>query len=391
MKIASIKERLSRLIYDLFFTSFTILMSRKLVLYFRKNFFPTMFTLDLHTSVVRDIKESLEKNQIIVERYSISAASHLFNEPNLRLPYISGKSWRSIGVDKIRNFQRFFSAILNNAHCFLVTYTFSFVLIFENLGKPILAVNATRYESPFTLNENSFKKLNDKLQDLSKSGLLTVISNNAGDRDYLNWFTGIDSKHIPSLCSYSAKHAPSIETWLVLSRNLDLGRQISQKTLNARTVEEVFPSGYSHEDFAKFAGVILVPYNISTMRLFELSTSGMPVRIPSDRLLKEWSSLPGVLSELSWVQVLGSECPNWLKDTPADPEWPEFLDWWLDRADWKFKEFFPNVSTFDSLQELNVAPPLFTLEAVDQRNENIRSLTDNAVRDFKKLLVSEML
>jgi hypothetical protein len=346
-----------------------------------------MFTLDLHTSVVRDLRESLEKHQIIVERYSISAASQLFNEPNLRLPYISGKSWRSIGVDKIRDFQRFFKAVLNNAHCFLVTYTFSFVLIFENLGKPILAVNATRYESPFTLDENSFKNLNDKLQDLSESGLLSVISNNAGDRDYLNWFTGIDSKLIPSLCLYSAKHAPSIETWLVLCRNLDLGRHISQTTPNARTVEEVFPRGYSHEDFAKFAGVILVPYNISTMRLFELSTSGMPVRIPSDRLLKEWSSLPGVLSELSWVQVLGVECPKWLKDTPADPEWSDFLDWWLNRADWKYREFFPNVSTFDSLLELNVAPPPFTLESVNQRNDTIRRLTDDAVMDFKKIFL----
>ena len=386
MKIFSIIKRLSRLIYDLFFTSLTLLKSRAVILFFRKKYFPTMFTLDLHTSVVRDLRESLEKYHIRVERYSISAASHLFNEPNLRLPYISGKSWRSIGEDEIRDFQRFFKAVLKNAHCFLVTYTFSFVLIFENLGKPILTVNATRYESPFTLDENSFKNLNDKLQDLSESGLLSVISNNAGDRDYLNWFTGIDSKHIPSLCSYSAKHVPSNGTWLILCRNLDLGRQISQKTSNARTVEEVFPRGYSHEDFAKFAGVILVPYNISTMRLFELSTSGMPVRIPNDGLLKEWSSLPGVLSELSWVQVLGAKCPSWLKDTPADPEWPEFLDWWLERADWKYKEFFPNVSIFDSLHELNVAPPQFTLESVNQRNDTIRRLTDDAVLDFKKFI-----
>jgi hypothetical protein len=342
--------------------------------------------LDLHTSVVRDLRESLETNQILVERFSISGASHLFNEPNLRIPFISGKNWRAINDVKILGFQRFFQATLEKARCFLVTYTFSFVLIFENLEKPILAVNATRYESPFTLDEYRFRDLNDKLKELSKSGLLSVISNNAGDRDYLKWFTGIDSKHIPSLCSYSAKHVPSIETWLILCRNLDLGKEISDNTPNARTVEEVFPRGYSHEDFAKYAGVILVPYNISTMRLFELSTSGMPVRIPSDRLLRKWSCLPGVLSELSWVQVLDAECPSWLKGTPADPDWPDFLDWWLERADWKFKTFFPNVSTFDSLDELNFSPPQFTIDSVNLRNNTVRRLTDEAIKDFKRLI-----
>jgi len=387
MKISSTGKRVYRLLYDLFFTFITVLMSRRLILSFRDFPFPTIFTLDLHTSIVRDLRESLETNQILVERFSISGSSYLFNDPNLRIPFISGKNWRMIENDKIRGFQRLFHATLDKARCFLVTYTFSFVLIFENLGKPILAVNATRYESPFTLDEDRFRDLNAKLKDLSTSGLLSVISNNAGDRDYLNWFTGIDSKHIPSLCSYSAKHAPSIETWLILCRNLDLGKKIAQYTSNARTIEEVFPRGYSHEDFAKYAGVILVPYNISTMRLFELSTSGMPVRIPSDELLRQWSCLPGVLSELSWVQVLNAECPSWLKDTPADPDWSDFLDWWLERADWKFKTFFPNVSIFDSLDELNFAPPQFTLDSVNQRNNTIRRLTDEAIKDFKKLIV----
>jgi hypothetical protein len=387
MNIVRLVQRIYRLAYDLLHTLITLLTSRKPFLLLRHSSSPIMFTLDLHTSVVRDLRESLEKNQIRVERFSISGASYLFNEPNLRLPFISRKTWRSIGDVNIRGFQRLFQGILDKAQYFLVTFTFSFVLIFENLGKPILAVNATRYESPFTFDEIGFRNLNGKLETLSKLGLLSVISNNAGDRDYLNWFTGIETKHIPSLCSYSAKHSPSISTWLIQSRNLDLGREISQKTLNAKLVEDVFPSGYSHEDFAKFAGVILIPYNISTMRLFELSTSGMPVRIPSDRLLREWSGLPGVLSELSWVQIVGTKCPIWLRDTPADPEWSDFLDWWLDRADWKNKEFFPNVSTFDSLDELSTLPPPFTLDSVNQRNETIRRLTDQAIKDFKKLTI----
>ena len=377
-------SRLKRLSKDYFVSLIVILKSQ--VSFSRESSQGNhrIFTLDLHTSVVRDLRDALTKNNFVVNRFSISAASHLFGEENLRLPFISGKSWKKISTMRISLFRKLFRSVLRRADSFLVTYTFSFVMLFAELKKPILAVNATRYESPFTSDKENFEFLNRKLVDLTNSGLLTVISNNAADRDYLKFFTGIDSPHIPSLCSYSVKHNPKRGTWLIMCRNLDLGMEISRTIPNASTIEEVFPNGYTHEEFAEFAGVILIPYNISTMRLFEISTSGMPVRIPSDNLLKIWSNLPGVLSELSWVQVNGVECPDWLKDTPADPNWDSFLDWWLDRADWNFEEYFPNISRFDAVDELQKSPPTVSSELMAIRNQKIESMHFDAIDNFAR-------
>jgi hypothetical protein len=123
------------------------------------------------------------------------------------------------------------------------------------------------------------------------------------------------------------------------------------------------------------------------MRLFELTTAGFPVRIPSDRLLKEWASLPGVLSELSWTQVFNVDCPEWLLESPADPKWEGFLDWWLERADWNDSFYFPNVTRFDSIEELKYPPAEFSLLDIELRNKQIKKMWDEVVSVFAKKLI----
>jgi len=88
----------------------------------------------------------------------------------------------------------------------------------------------------------------------------------------------------------------------------------------------------------------------------------------------EWSHLPGVLSELSWVQVHNVKTPEWLSNTPADPKWDGFYQWWLERADWNDTFFFPNISRFDSLEELNFSPPSFPDKLISRRNLMIQDL-----------------
>jgi hypothetical protein len=92
--------------------------------------------------------------------------------------------------------------------------------------------------------------------------------------------------------------------------------------------------------------------------------------------------LPGILSELSWIQVENQDCPKWLENTPADPNWSDFYDFWLPRADWQREELFPNISRFDSFSELNepvaIVPPL----DIQERNKKIRTLWDEQIGKF---------
>jgi hypothetical protein len=341
---------------------------------------PKVFALDLHNSVLRDGYSFLLKNNLRFERWSISGTSNQFKEPNLRLKFINSKSWQFLDDRLIERFQERYKCTLDKQYGFLVAHTLAFVRLFHKFQKPILAINSTRYEAPFSFNESEFKKLNKILQDLTMDSRLRIISNNVGDRDYLEFFSRIKSDHIPSLCDYIPRRSPKNKDWIILSRNMDLSFEIASFGENLRSQYEKYPNGYTHKEFSKNFGVVYIPHNISTMRLFELATAGFPVRIPSDKLLMELVNLPGVLSELSWIQVAGKPCPNWLLNTPADPEWPHFYSWWLERADWKLPQYFPNVSTFDCFSEL--AQDIPNIQDPTLRNELLRSEWSGIYSDF---------
>ena len=342
-----------------------------------------IFILDLHTSVTRDVMPAIERMDVTVNRWSISGSSELFNEPNLKVKAVNSQEWRGINDKKISKFQSRYRKFLMNQDGFLLTYTFSFILLFSKYKKPILGINATRYESPFTFDEKHLNELNYQLNNYKKLG---VVSNNIADQDYLKLFAGIDSNYIPSLCSYTTPHKPENDTWVVLCRNLTLGKKISNIGEKIKSQDEIWGGNYTYEEFASFKGVILIPYNISTMRMFELTTAGFPIRIPSDRLLLEWSNLPGVLSELSYAQVHNQEPLKKYSNSPMDPNWVNFYSWWLERADWNQKDFFPNITRFDSLEELADDPRPFQSKLIENRNLKIANLWQDRLEKFTSQL-----
>jgi len=333
-----------------------------------------ILSVDLHISVSRDLLATISQHKIKFFRWSISNSSYLFKEPNLNLHGVNSSSWATLNDSDVGLFQSKYGGFLKKVDAFFVTHSLSMIKLYKNLGKPIFAINSTRYESPYTFNKLDFMSLNSDLHDANLTKMLEVVSNNQGDRDYLKLLGGLESVYIPSLCNYTVTNKPSVDTWIISCRNNDLGKQIAAKTLRSQTSERLFPGGFSYREISKYKGVILIPYNISTMRLFELTTAGFPVRIPSDRLMIEWSHLPGVLSELSWVQVHNVKTPEWLSNTPADPKWDGFYKWWLERADWNDTFFFPNISRFDSLEELNFSPPSFPDGLISRRNLVIQDL-----------------
>lgn len=344
-----------------------------------------IFALDLHTSVSRDIALSLKKSGFKVSRWSISESSYLFKEPNLNLRYVNSTTWRTIGHLEREKFREKYQSFLLQIDCFLVTYSFSLIELFDVFKKPTLAINATRYESPFTFSQLEFEELNKKIAELVQIGKLVIISNNLGDRDYLRLLANVESKYIPSLCEYIPARLGTLDRWVVISRNVKLAKEIAMANPKLISQHDLYPNGFTNEEFALNKGVVLIPYNISSMRLFELVTAGFQIRIPTDRLLMEWRHLPGVLSELSFVQIEARACPSWLKCTPADPDWSGFYDWWLSRADWHNLEYFPNVKLFDSVEELDLEAKEID---VGLRNEVIRNLWKQSTDSFYDLSVS---
>ena len=342
-----------------------------------------LFSLDLHTSVVRDFTPLIKVFNVDVNRWSISGSSRLFNEPNLKLRIINGSTWKDLNMPMIDKFQKKYSIFLEKQDGFILSYTLSFIDIFKRYGKPILGINATRYESPYTFKTNSFLDLNASLQNYQN---LYLISNNIGDKDYLKYYTGLESQYIPSLCDYTVQNKPENDKWIIQCRNHDLAVNIASFNRNIEPSFKVWPNGYSYKQLSTVKGIILIPYNISTMGMFELTTAGFPIRIPSDRLLIQLSSMPGVLSELSYAQIYQRKVLQMNENSPMDPTWEKFYNWWLERADWNNSEYFPNISRFDSFEELDFDPKPFKMETIFERNARIYELWKTSLTRFTNLL-----
>ena len=88
---------------------------------------------------------------------------------------------------------------------FIVTHNSTFALLYEKFNKPIIIVNSTRYESPFTRNPEHWSWLNEYLKDGVKRNKIFIVSNlnYKGDSNYLKYYTGIENDAIPSLCLYT--------------------------------------------------------------------------------------------------------------------------------------------------------------------------------------------
>jgi hypothetical protein len=106
------------------------------------------------------------------------------------------------------------------------------------------------------------------------------------------------------------------------------------------------PEGY----LDKYTAVIHLPYNISTMSIFEQTRSNIPVWVPSQRLLKELWANKDEPNELSWtVFAPGSEKTASPLDNVREPE---IAEKWASWADFYYPETMGCILTFDSVDDL---------------------------------------
>ena len=180
------------------------------------------------------------------------------------------------------------------------------------------------------------------LQAIASSPGNVVAANNAYDAQYIEYFTGLQAKYIPSWCGGDAEslslphiYAPiKLDILLTPYRsNLQFTREEipdhgwpSQKTaakspldhqvfddlwkvleemqvpFTVRTLQSAFPSGYkSVKELSQFPAAIFIPYQASTMSFFELYRESIPLLVPSKKLLLTWISNHGLL----WERVYG--------------------------------------------------------------------------------------
>ena len=347
-----------------------------------------LFNLDLHIGVIRDLEQEL-MNHVNIDLVSWSISRHnglIRNFLNIPDPvkHVNNKTWSSLNPAIRNEFIIEYSGFLKKFDGFIVTHTQSFIQLFECLNKPILLLNATRYEAPYSNDLSQWSSLNESLRKLSESKLLHIGSNNKGDQEYLFRNTSINSFIVPSVCDYlSPSRESESSIGLIFCRSAHFQNYIERIT--GGRFKTTYGRYVSYEEIIQASSIVVVPQNISTMFLFEMATLGKRVLIPEINLLKDLAQkVPGVLSELSYFQIHGLSTEGLANDDLNNYASPVFYDQWLGFADFYDLNLMPNVELFEDFSELQHYSSAYIPDQQTnvRRNKSLRDKRANFVNSF---------
>jgi len=253
------------------------------------------FNIDLHVSVIRDLRTIFESLGHTVDTLSLSGHNWVFgNENILRPDILNENNWSDISEESLNVFYSHYKDKLDSYDGFIVTHTPILAKFYEKFNKPIIIVASTRYEHPFTDNKVEWEKVNNFLETNEN---LILTSNNLFDKHYCEMFVNKNFKFIESLCAYTdSKHFPKINKGVIHSK-FKLGK-FSNFLYKSDLGRISWDNLYSYKCMVHF------PYNVSTMSIFEQYYANVPLLFPSKKLLEQMinSDYP-VLSELSYRSV----------------------------------------------------------------------------------------
>jgi hypothetical protein len=321
--------------------------------------------MDLHISVIADFKSACPDVEVV--DWCLSGHAWVMKRTQDYPEHINPMTWRNLNPNMIRRFQEKYDTFLKSFDGFIVGYASSFAMIYEKYNKPILMLNAVRYDIPFcwTNDMNMLQKWKECIYRLHSKGLLKIVSNNKADQLYTRLGTGIESMYIPSLCLYTnTQYNPTKPTFLCYSGTFPNHPLLTQK--------KQLPSPHQWSDLTSFRGIVHYPYEISLMSIFEQFTAGCPLFFPSKTY---WKSNPEIQSISAY----------WDKRLPAEFAALSTPQEWIELADMYGVFQSPNTYYFDSTEHLFQLLENFTY--VDDR-EFRQNMILYVKREWKKTMQS---
>jgi len=247
--------------------------------------------------------------------------------------------------------------------------------IYMAFGRPMIIVASTRYEIG-RRSRKAWMRLNENLKAVASNPRNTIAANNRYDAEYVKHFTGLkDVRVLPNYCGYTnAIYNPTRPQVLIGPGRLSFGAQslISGPNGIVQAAEgnlHLFGTPYKefvsirqlyshfeYDDLAAHPAIVLIPYQVSVMSIFEYYRMGIPLFAPSPDLMTKWQQKYKVMSEITWNCVYGrcqdkSQIPGHPKSPHGDKD-PNDLNnfrYWIQFAD--FYQW-PHIVLFDDWEDL---------------------------------------
>jgi hypothetical protein len=319
--------------------------------------------MDLHISVIADFKAACPDVEVV--DWCLSGHAWVMKRNRDYPEHINPDTWKYLNPDMIKKFQDKYDPFLKTFDGFIVGFCSAFAMIYEKYNKPIIMLNAVRYDIPFCFTRDMamLTKWKECLDRLNSHGLLTIVSNNKADQLYTRLGCGLESKYIPSLCLYTnTTYKPTRSTFLCYNGDFPAHPLLTPK--------KDLPHPHEWSDVTSFRGIVNFPYEVSLMSVFEQFTAGCPLFFPSKTY---WKSRPGIQSVSAyWNDALPAEFRS--LSTPQE---------WIELADMYDVFQSPNTYYFDSTEHLFHL--LETFEYKDDR-EFRRAHIDRVKTEWKRII-----
>lgn len=310
------------------------------------------FNLGRHISLSCDFIDIIKKMGHEIDVETQSHHSFIVGMKRAEIPLIEDinsimKS--SIGED----FFKEYGSKLSQYDSYIVDYPPSYSILFEKFNKPVIVYIAIRYEYPFSLHKDKWEQFNEYLIKGVDTGKIILCANSRYDQEYTKGFLNRPVEYIPNLCSYTmCKYTYNNGPFLYSSKE-----HIPEIPSHVKWRERDLSSFYTWQHlYGNFRAIIIIPYQVSTMSIFEHYTANMPMLFPTKDFLKKLYKSNIALKEMHWNRYLKGKSKSIVPFTgfcdPNDYEDIESVSYWVNFADYYNEEWFPHIVYFESYSHL---------------------------------------
>lgn len=319
------------------------------------------FNVDLHISVIADIKRIFTDLGHTVDDLCLSGHHWVMDRKQDHVAELSGEKWtQMVWNEKWDTFYDAHKNSLKKYDGFIVTYPPIFARLYEKFDKPIIVDMPIRYDYAVHGCPDRLGRWNEWLKKAVAGGQVKLVANNKYDQEYCRILSGLKPVHIPSLCEYFPKRTKNPRNGFVLYED---GCSLKHLVPDIRDRKAGLPHGWKWNDIHRFRAVVHMPYQVSTMSIFEQYTANVPMIFPAKKFLTDMyfsGKWPNVLSQVSTNQLSRKKpvgTPIELADKNSlDPNrWDDRAvidELWLEHADFYDIEWMPLILTFDTIEKL---------------------------------------
>lgn len=268
--------------------------------------------------------------------------------------------------------------------------------LYQPFNKSLIVIASNRYYITRQTKER-WKIWNENLVRYSSDPRNIVAANNRYDVEMIRYFTGLDAQLIPNFARYTrTTYHPSRRGFLLAKRRVndnelnwwfinqfnEACKFLSSSAPAPELIEIAERYGtFRYSDLAAHRGIVHLPYQVSTMSIFEQYRMNIPLFFPSTELLLKWNIEHWVVNERTLPWRVRDPRPFTSPPHPSQQHVPSPNDnndaaamkYWLPFADYYN---LPHITYFNSTEHLAVLLQRLTLEDLLSISQKMKVFND---------------